>query len=545
MASFFEKGLWWFTAGLLGCDGGNATQNGEHGMTIGERINLLAYEPRKRAVVSYELTTQNMKGGAELGVASLSANDIWKLSTLKTRIVPYGERIRIASLKQFMETEDQAMAVVNNGRDLESMCIPFSNLQLLSGFNSEVSSRQFALDLKAALQNEYSAFVDDNPGFRCGFHSSLDLAEDVALLYTGYGVFEPLDDEQPVGTIAVVFEGEKPKLEVPLLPGDRPAGFYRGQTGLAFSVSREISPATVPGLPDNALFFLGKFPGEEYTGKTTRSQRLEMVHEPVRISGEPNPSGGELVTVVPGPVLASTEGWDGCWQVIVRQKTAFTVYYSLDSRPSRLLRIRPQSGPHFSIEGFVPGPFVDEFDRFWLELTEQFGNEAVLANSSLCTSMENLIADTGAQESFFWQDNSFGKRKPAPYIVVNGKRHDVLRHPGLGYFKLPMPGQMIGFKPPERGEQQQDLFSLDWLDHACKIEFINDDVITGLATALGRAGAVYLIRDEGSSLNLASSDALLLAISADGETCEPARSIPLETGTRLIMGGMIVQYHDN
>lgn len=525
-------------------------------MTIGERINFLAYEARKRIVVSYRLDASvgarkfKLRRRREVETSyttSPGAEDVWSKDVLVPYNVPGTGKLGPTSLKLALQSNDQALSIIYNGRGIEAISVPFSNYLLLAGFGDESTFVQFSTTLKGLLEREHGHFLKDAAGLRTHCYYGEEMPEGDALLYTGYGVFVPGTDDEPVGTVAIVSAGENPRISIPRLPDGKAAGFYRGQSGLAFSASQQITPATVTGVPGDHVFFLGRFPGDEYSsgsaGRATNG--LELVAERVKIAEENktlDTGTSEAMEIRPGPEGVAQEGWDGAWQVDIGRLPAFSVFFAFDMRPSRLLKVRPANGPYFAIEGFAPGPFVNEFARFWLELTAKDGDKAILANSALSLPIISVIAEEGIQEYYAWSSSSFGERQSATKIYVGDTKHDAIFNTSLGFLGVPEPGEKIAFSNPRNNDGDRPTFDLDWLDHACKIEFQTDEVV-GLAQALAEVKATYLVYDEGKNRMISSSGKPLLVFDDDDKTCMPVNPVALDAGKKFILGGVILRYH--
>ncbi len=224
----------------------------------GESIEYLKHKAVTRAAIRYKMQPED---SADTDVAGVDFMRLWYDNVLVPGYLAEGDSGNSAqSLANILEQPDLAMGVVPNGNGFEAVSLPFSHFALLTGFIPE-GAKAFQDNLVNTFMGDYKQFVDPQSGSRVMYRNGNDIPQGEVWLYMGYGVFLPDEEEQIVGCVAIVPENGAEEVLIPRLPDQKPAAFYRNQTGVAFSYSDTISPAVVERIPKNVLFYLGKLPG--------------------------------------------------------------------------------------------------------------------------------------------------------------------------------------------------------------------------------------------------------------------------------------------
>ncbi len=519
-------------------------------MTIGDTINLFNYEPQHYASIRAEV--------AEGRQLSLSAEELWskpnlvltgfdhmasmgsrKLFRRRSRPnVKSGARTHGAtvSLESLLE-EYHAVSVVDAGDGPEPLGVPFSHVFILTGENLHAATGLAEQQLTRLIDDEFKNMIDPDWGIRARFMAGRHHSEDAMSVYFGYGIFVPSrQDEKPVGQLSIVRAGEDQSSAFePMLPDDSVAAFYRGQTGLAFAADESLAPATSERLPSDVLFYLGRYPGDEYE-KRAAPLYFNAVSTAEDTYGRPL----GIQHSAPGEDLGE---WEGYYDVADRGEELMRLYYSFDSRVSRLRRFPPKE-PHLSIVGLSPPAALPQsIYRWWVDLMA----DDHLAHSALCRRKKSLVIRDKSLRSYDWTNYAYesGRRSTGlvamEQIEVDGEMFPALVSPvdmgSFGYLKLPQDPAIMTFDD-EGGSAKA--YEMDWLNHACSVEF-SDTTTAGLATALGNDLAFEIIAHRGQ-VEFRSRAGQLFQEQGERNRFERVNHAVIETGGRVMAGPLVLHY---
>jgi hypothetical protein len=340
----------------------------------------------------------------------------------------------------------------------EAVGVPFTHLVLLGSF-TEPLERALRQQIEEKLTLTLNTYVDDLLGVRVLCRNCEELAPDTLLLYFGRGVFVPTPGEQPQGQITITTaQGHGPEQsEPPVLSPDLgpiPAGFYRGQGGLAFGSSQRRVAATCTLLPidERAYFHLGPDP---YNPTALDLLRPEDDSDYAYFVRAIPPGDGEAAFEI------------DCHHRATDERHKLTLRCTRDARVSRLHRQPPNDRAYVEIVGFVApqngGAGVSP--RWWIDLDRD--NRLIgLAGIGRATS---VLCERGKLTHYDWHDLRF-KPKAAVAHRLERIRADeadltVLRardNTAFGYLALPETAVPVTFQ--SEWWTQAHCYTLDWLD---------------------------------------------------------------------------------
>lgn len=336
------------------------------------------------------------------------------------------------------------------GNRLETIGVPFAHV-VLTGHDSLVAEQD---RLRSHLQKTFGGYVDPLIGLRVRYFSPADPWEPRAAFF-GRGVFVPDPGEEPIGAVLVrplrngVPVGEPVPVRLPPSGKDGPpAGFYRGQTSLAFARSGRHAPAVHGALPEDAVVFhlsprrgIGRAHDTDlaFFDRPLENQpdaAHRYMREAVR-TGDPANPFRELDISVDG-------------------KPVFRLSYALDIRDSSLRSASP--GPwSLRVVGLV-APSERLLHRWWIDLD----SDGRLVSAAALDPARSIVCEGDSVSAYDWNRHRFEDQ--ADWEIQSGPGGvSVLRpkngHPDLGLIEPPTESCPVAF-----GGGRSGLFALDWLD---------------------------------------------------------------------------------
>jgi len=405
-------------------------------MAIGDTVDLGAYDPRRYAVLRAGMTLEGaaehpfdadlMWGKAVFAPPTLTGTQGGEgrkgglLGFLKrgggdgTPSGRGGKR----SLKDVLSTWHAAM-IVDAGEGPEAMGVPFRDVALLCGQDPAMAS-VMEQKLAGLMLRQFRDMYGEDRAPRVRYFLGRDHDARTLSAFFGYGVFFPdTPGERTVGRIRVraCRDGEpEPDGSPPSLPDGAPAGFYKGQTGLAFSADEAHAPATHPALPPDLVAFVGRLPGDEQA--RTSSLALQLFP----MSAE---AAGRGYYTQRGEVA---RGFEECFEVFEGRSRVFVVDIALDARTYRL-QARHPGGPALKILGIAPTVGLGGRDvyRWWADVREH----GELVGTAMHRRGRSLLVRGRSLRVYDWVKCAFmpsGRTAGAAIerIEVAGKRHVAL-----------------------------------------------------------------------------------------------------------------------
>jgi hypothetical protein len=377
--------------------------------------------------------------------------------------VAAGSATRRRSLIQLIETaHDMVEFGTQYGSD--AVAVPFTHLVLLGAFTAPLE-RAARRQIEERLRETVGDYVDDLLGVRVLCRNDGDLAADALVLFFGRGVFVPQSGEQPQGEIVIAEAGPDgaARSEPPLLSHDfepAPAGFYRGQSGLAFGGSPTRVAATCGLLPfdESSFFYLGPARDDSTGLDLARPAEESAYFYDVR-----------ALPADDAEVAFSID----CRHRETGERHLLTLRASRDSRLSRLHRLPPAGRDYLEIAGIVAPQDPDDgvAPRWWIDLDR----DNRLIGVSGVGRATSVLYEHGRLTHYDWQDLRFKPEAARSHrlerVKLNDARHLVLRSAAdaaFGYLALPQDGQAVTFQ--QDWWTQAGSYALDWLDFSGGVE---------------------------------------------------------------------------
>jgi hypothetical protein len=378
-------------------------------------------------------------------------------------------RGRPKSLLAIME-QRHAIGRQPTANGFETIGIPFPHLLIVTGALEQQYRAEVEDQATAIFQKRWHNYVDPllGPRARVLVSGDLDAAEIVA--FFGVGVFAPAFGERPVGRVDVIVPGQAHALQ-PCLPDGTPAGLYKGQSALAFSASKNVTPASVEQLRDVSGWFC------------LRANADSPVY-PYRLEW----NRGENASIMPGcDPIPSPPGVDASFQVRF-PASSFELHVVDDERPSRLLH-RPPEHCGLAIVGVLePVRAGQRPSRWWIDL-DRHGR---LVASAMREARYSLVCAGGTVTRWDWTLPGSGNRDDGAIekIITPKGTRNVLFAPSnrpFGWLAAPEYSRLASFTPG-----RQDGFELDWLDFSGAVEDRTNHA-ERLGAAMDRANGNVLI----------------------------------------------------
>lgn len=471
---------------------------------------------------------------------------------------------------------DQAPVAYANAQI--EIAIPFGQIAIVSD-QSVIGLDHLERSLTDAMASEFGAYIDPRQPPRVRFLHAHEIGADPGgsrhlRFYIGNGIFVPqagLSSRTQAGHLWLRRPGDADNFYVARLPDGSEAAFHDGQTGIAFSGSVALTPATCREVLFNeaeqfgSVFFVGRQretlgvtfqawqAGDDGSARERATYQLTMPdHNHEELQG--------TVTLEPyhwyGVRRFSGEGRSR------KREIAFELCFAPDSaRPGRLQRQRP-AGPHLEVTGFlVPDPQREErAARVWVDF-DAAGN---LVANALTPRMRSLVVGpTGLVGVFDRDGGGYSERgisiERQPTVSVAGRQLRVSEFQGspsghlmvqalggssFGYVALPPRveaprGFLVGPAPSTDGVNRP----FDWLDAAGLVEArdeapepsapgvgsVRPQPYVGLASWLQSAGAsaVSLLWDAAGNLRVGR---------------EAGGSQAIAPGTDILLGPLRVRF---
>jgi hypothetical protein len=399
---------------------------------------------------------------------------------------------------------------------LEAIGIPFPHAILLLGKERFEYRAALEATATAAFNKRWANFTDPLVGLRARTFVSNRLGEDELMLFFGTGIFAPGANEQPVGRIEVRLadgvEGTQP-----CFPDRSPAGLYRGQSTLTFSLSTDTTPATIDGIPGaSGVFCLRSNPGGAESG-------------PYVLDWEPGP---DVTMFRPAREFVEPPASADAMFRIIFPEVSFDVVVTDDTRPSRLLHAQPP-GRSFAIVGVMEPTNDDRApDRWWIDIDD---NGHLIA-SGMRRPRRSLVCRGDALTVWDWSAAAASTAHAAKLQTLRdleNERRVLMAPPGRPFGWLAAPGRC---RPAAYMPGQPGMYELDWLDFSGAVE----DVF-GRADRLGVWLHAHPAIGLFPGLNRGQGDEALL-VAPPGETKFRAAShTDWSVGTRVICDVLVLE----
>jgi hypothetical protein len=394
-------------------------------------------------------------------------------------------------------------------RGFEAIGVPFPHAIFTIGGDGFEFRAELERQATRTFEDRWRNYVDPLIGLCARVISDPRLANDELMIFFGRGIFAPRSGEKPIGRVDIRLPGGAHTARL-ALPDGSPAGLYRGQSSLAFSMTTRLTPATMDSIQGvSGIFCLN----------TTREG-----DEPVELQWSSAP--GEISST-PGREPIEVAGYDAAIRVGFPD-AEFDVCVLEDDRPSRLLHARPAAGA-FAIVGVLE-PTTRPY-RWWVDLDPK----GQLVSSALRRVARSLVCQGSTCMHLEWSMSGVKRRGEAPLDVIvtpEGQRRAALAgpHRAFGWLSRPQRSTPILYVP-----EQGAVFSLDWLDFAGAVEDRPGDAVR-LAAWCQRSGIGGVMPGRESP----PEDRVLAA--APGEwTFASQAGGDLEIGVRFLCGPLILE----
>lgn len=333
-----------------------------------------------------------------------------------------------------------------------------------------------------SLRDALSGYFDESSGFRVCCLTSSKLKRHEIRMYVGRGAFAPRGGERPIGWLRLTPDADaatgvtlEPLLGDPDAADEslRPAGIYRGQSGLSFGAEPGRLPAFLafgfPMAEPDLTFTLQPRAAADATETDFVNLRFAN-RSGVRVRMQ-------RTSAFPDEV---DQSWILRFSGITKQPARLDL--SLDARAGRL-HLRPPHTPHMAIVALRVGHELTrgECRRVWFNLDS---NNRLIA-SPLRSRFSSLVynIDSGVRWLYNWVEfddaprvgrESFRERTTGTGEV------EIYRRDGmdLGYLALPATERPVLFSDPTAAA---DAYLLDWLDEVGAVERFGERGRIGLA----------------------------------------------------------------
>jgi hypothetical protein len=376
-----------------------------------------------------------------------------------SRLRPARRRPRRAALTAVMSVVHDVQ-VFGTETGIEAIGVPFPHLVFLVGTASAEFRSAIAERIAELLRRDWNDLIDPLIELRVRMLIGQDTGQREIVGYFGRGIFAPRPNERPIGRIEIV-TSEGRSVDQPMLPGEIPAGLYRGQGALVFSGMEQITPAVSQLLPANCRFLL-RGSGQFDSGSSPLCLECEVASE------DPSVFRPLITSVEPPP-----PGYDAVFRVEPGDGTGLDIKVIEDDRPSRLLDGPPADRFYFAIVGVVAPEEREDLviRRWWVDLDR---DRRLLASAMRPRSL-SIVCEDGEIEGYDWFTSG---RKTAVQArlteirISNGTRSVLRMDAGaFGYLRAPPRTLTIGFDdswatstPGAIGNDAR--YQLDWLDFA-------------------------------------------------------------------------------
>lgn len=515
-------------------------------MAIGDEIDLAGHDPAALSALKATVEgKRGLAGEAMWGQPVLAVPEPGRLDAAPARswlgrLFGGGRRSAggLVSLKDLRE-RFHAATLADDGDGTVAIGMPFGHVMILTGDQALASNGMVEQALTERMKRQFPAYVDPRLGVRVRVMPATDYGAGSAAVFLGYGVHVPDDTEAQIGRVEMRFaEGEDAvgRPVEPRLPDGRPAGFYRGQTGLAFGADETIAPAVLRDLPGHVLFYLGRSPIDELR-KGARGLMLRA-----RFVGE---AGADRALPIIEEIAPGVDGlWDGAFRVREGRRLLFELRYSYDARGLRPVVQRPPEGrPALKITGLTVPPTVNGrgIARFWIDEDA----EGRLIHSALQRRAVSMVVERGKMRFFDWTERAFRKLDRAdlarlnPTVGFTSHSRPVvdatLRERGFGWLPLPLETQ-FGLSLDGRGAKRAQ--ALDWLDHAGTIELRDGSRLP--LSALVPDGTIEA--SQGRGVLQLQAPTGLFGLSAEAGQYAELSTVALRDGDTVVIGPLVMTY---
>lgn len=351
---------------------------------------------------------------------------------------------------------------------IEDIGVPYPHQVLLGAFSGGIEDR-IRQQIESQVRASIEAYVDELTPVRVLCRNSDALPPGELALYFGRGVFVPEPGAEPQGYVEISAAAPNGETTDRPMLGHAPAGFYRGQSALAFGTSQATVPATVqPNLllpfDHGVYFFIEPDPDDPAT------LTLKRIGETLRPGGEPTGWAYDHPQSIPPTQDGETALRVDCEHRGTGQKRPFILRACRDGRPSRLHGEPLADEAYLEIAGFIaPRPSGSQTLRWWIELDR---NNRLIGLAGIGRATSVLLE--GRRLAYYeWNNLRFREGAAVAHRlerIDNGERF-VLRAPGdaaFGYLSWPETATPVMFN----GEwwKAPGSYALDWLDFSGCVE---------------------------------------------------------------------------
>jgi hypothetical protein len=345
---------------------------------------------------------------------------------------------------------------------IEAIGVPFPHIIFLVG--SASAEFRMATEERVAelLRKDWNDLIDPLIDLRVRMLLGEDVGQHEIVGYFGRGVFTPRHNERPIGRIEISAVGSS-SVDEPMLPGEIPAGLYRGQASLVFASAERFTPAVSSLLPNNCRFLL--------RGSST----FDSVQSPLFLECEVTNRDPSVFRPMIAPICPPPAPYDASFTVETDDGRVLQVNVIEDKRPSRLFADPPDSSVVFAIVGIVqPRDRPDmTVRRWWIDLD----SNQKLIGSALRPRCWSIICEGDEIEQYDWKSSA--RTKPTQMRLVQTQSTagaiTLLRTNAgeLGYLLPPPVAMTASFEDTSTISGRNiahERFELDWLDFSGAVE---------------------------------------------------------------------------
>lgn len=375
--------------------------------------------------------------------------------------------------------------IVGTANGSEVVEVAFQHLTFVSGPGGvcdTASERGIEERISESLGSTLKGYFDPTIGVRVDCMVNSSLPANQVNMYLGQGIFVPRRGERPIGWIRYFPDpSRRDHYNEPRLLDGRPAGLYKGQSGLVIGIGKGLLHAEIDlGSGEEVqspYMFINKAAALAPVNHESRSRGVDARLSFCRSHGnEP----------VPSQVANVDDQCDIAWKIdfVATAQVPGRLEICVDSRKSRL-HWKPTRGCNAAISSLLFD--LRDFshrgvERLWIDLDR----DNILTAYALQLARVSLVWDCENEEQYVYEWGQTGAPFKTPGSVglkcrtIENNIIEVGRADGapFGYLELPdVPGKAI-FSDTF---QSFSGYHLDWLDQCGRISF--GDTVLSLGEA--------------------------------------------------------------